>query len=327
MIQCGHRSLPPSNFLLLEDQQFGILGDVMALRSEAYDSYRATSSSPYRIHSRVSTSSLTTFLSWCHDIQQPHPISVTSDNVFDLAALADEFQIQPLRDSISSFLESSSRSLLIPSICYRIDRGDDTAEQETGLARDILGFIDDDSLLSLPLSLLKRVVVFPDHSQFEADETVARAAFDRIFEFCVRLLDRKGSSASVLFAGMDLQLVSAGQLAVLHRRGDFIWAFVGESAGATVMTAVSVSGEDQRRFQAVQSELVGLRADHAALMETCDRQRESIDRLSAAISRFKAETRDIASQISSANLRFFRQRLLQITTPSSIGIHAGPGDG
>jgi hypothetical protein len=89
---------------------------------------------------------------------------------------------------------------------------------------------------------------------------------------------------------------SAHQLAVLHERRGFIWAFVGESAWATAMTALTVltvGGEDQRRFQAVQSELEELRADHAALMQTCEGQRESIERRSAVISRFKGETREI----------------------------------
>jgi hypothetical protein len=226
MIQCGNRSLPPSSFLLLENQQFGILGDVIALRSEAYDSHRTTTSSPYRIRSHVSPSSLVTFLHWCRDIQQSHPINITSENVFDLAALADEFRIQVLRDTIASFLDSNRHSLLIPSIHYRLDHGDDTTEQEAALARDLLGFVDDDSLASLPLSLLKRLITFPDHSQFQADETAARAAFDRLFGFCVRLLDRHGSSASSLFEGIDLQLCTAHQLAVLHERRDFIWAFV-----------------------------------------------------------------------------------------------------
>jgi hypothetical protein len=103
--------------------------------------------------------------------------------------------------------------------------------------------------------------------------------FDGFFKICLKFLDRLGPSASVLFSGMDLRIVRAEQIGELKLRPDFLWIFVGDSLGTTLLRSLGLIAEQERLIESARAELEGLRAEQALVLETF--RRETNARLSA----------------------------------------------
>jgi hypothetical protein len=79
-------------------------------------------------------------------------------------------------------------------------------------------WIGDPRLLDLPERTLSQIVRFPEPSD--------RENFDRVFDFCLQVLDRVGAGASSLFHGVDPAALSRAQMQQLHGRPAFAWQYL-----------------------------------------------------------------------------------------------------
>jgi hypothetical protein len=174
--------------------------------------------------------------------------------------------------------------MLIPTIKFYLAQDRDTSGLEAELRARLSDYLDSPDLLTLPQPFLSRVIVFSEEDDCD---------FDRLFEFCLRVLARVGPSASVLFRGLDLSRCSSPQLEGLRSARSFIWGFVGDSICSTLVDLQTTSlklarlAEDQHadfeRLQAQHRELMdadarqhsvhaGFQTDHRNLMEAYTRQ-------------------------------------------------------
>jgi hypothetical protein len=98
-----------------------------------------------------------------------------------------------LQQQAHSFVNTNNRSLLIPSIQRSLRQGRETIEFEGQLNARLLDFLDDPELSNLPLNVLAWLITFSELIPTEN----TRDEFDRLFTFCIRMLDDQGSNASV----------------------------------------------------------------------------------------------------------------------------------
>jgi hypothetical protein len=217
------------------------------------------------------------FIDACHHPLLATPFEITRENALDLLSLCDEFHAISVQAQVQAFLDSNAHSMLLPAVKRSLEHGHDTSGLEHRLKSNLSDFLDEADLRTLPLSFLARVISFGDRA------AVDELKFDRIFRFCLRVLDERGASASVLFHGLDLRQCSAGQLHELHSRDSFLWALVADSVPAALIGLPSAAAEFRELFAAEHSEVERLTAQHREMVALCARQGEKLDALTARV--------------------------------------------
>jgi hypothetical protein len=200
-----------------------------------------------------------------------------------------------VQTQVQAFVDGNARSMLVPAIKRSLKQGSETSALEQRLKANLADFADDAELRALPLGFLTRVISFTD--RVPAAEN--RVEFDRIFAFCLRVLDERGSEASVLFHGLDLGRCSAGQIHELHSRAYFLWAFVADSFPSTLIGLASTAAKYRELFEAEHSEMERLQIHQREMARRLEaQQRELAERLQtehrAAAERLQAESREMA---------------------------------
>jgi hypothetical protein len=277
----------PSCFLVLNEERFGVLGDVLAFSSRVFAHHRRSHpSTDYKVRSEVCSSSLRVFIDGCHQLLHSKPFEITRDNFLELDLLCEEFQIRSLQQQVHTFINTNDRSLLIPSIQQFLKQGRPTTDLERQLKAHLLDFLDDPELPTLPLNVLARVITFSGRIPTENN----RNEFDRLFKFCLQLLDDQASSASMLFVGLDLTHCSASQIHDLHSRNSFLWAFLADSFPSTLITLISTIDKYKQMFETEHSEFEKFRFEHQEMKQLCDRQGQMIHEFSARMTTLEVRT-------------------------------------
>jgi hypothetical protein len=153
---------------------------------------------------------------------------------------------------------------LIDSLVFGIGRGFDTSVLESQIHEHFADFIFDRNLENLPLHVLLRVVNFD-------------CGID-LMDFLMECLDRFGSSASILFDGLDFSRLSLEQIHRLERDDRIIWSFVGEMRGRSICSIVSKSFQQTQHISSLVKENELLQHEIERLGRLMVSARESFER-------------------------------------------------
>jgi hypothetical protein len=131
--------------------------------------------------------------------------AITVQNALGLLGLAEEWEVPQLEEAVIEFVSRPENALclLMPSLCQALSREADTSRLEQELPRHLSEFLEGDSLFQLPLSILARII----GSKIESGMDLRS-----LFRFLVRCLDHFGPSASVLFSGISVNLLTTGEI-------------------------------------------------------------------------------------------------------------------
>jgi hypothetical protein len=239
--------LPPieaDTDIFFKEESFRICSPLFKIFSRQYGRIRR-SEVKLQIREEVNRNSVQQFLNGC----QLRSYQFTRETVFDILLLCHDWDVRSLASSANEFISKPENclNLLIDNIQHYLRIGCDTSDLESVLRADLMTFINDDSLLSLPFPLLSRILdglSIPDES------------FRGFFRFLLRCLDRFGSSASSLFKHLDLRRLTADEFDTLHCRTDFVWFFVSKTfTSFTISQILSAHREQSEVFIRERKEL------------------------------------------------------------------------
>jgi hypothetical protein len=150
-----------TSFLRLNDEDFGVLGDVLSFASPVFAGhFRAHgSSAPYQVASQVSRSDVQAFIDACHSRLYQTQFQVTRENALGLSLLCDEFQVADLQQQVRAFLHDNDGSMLLPTINFYLEHDGDTSELERQLKANLPAFLNSPELLTLPYTFFGRCIL------------------------------------------------------------------------------------------------------------------------------------------------------------------------
>jgi hypothetical protein len=161
---------------------------------------------------------------------QNREMHLTVDNVFEIQLVCGEWKVnRSLRQVISKFIEEyyNDPNFVLASIDFRRERNLPIESEESYIRRHIIDFIDDSRFLTLPLSILARVV---DFQEYEDDPIPLRT----FFRWCLTYLSTHGPARSVLFTTLNLNWLSAEDVELLCSQKTFLWCFAYDSIHHTI---------------------------------------------------------------------------------------------
>jgi hypothetical protein len=167
--------------------------------------------------------------------------------------------------------------MLLPTINFYLEHDGDTSELERQLKASLPAFLNSPELLALPVPFLNRVIDFSEDCDF-----------DGLFQFGLRVLDRAGPSASILFQNLDLARCSSPQLDALRGHRSFVWGFVGDSICSTLIGLQTTCLRLASVVETQNAAFEGLQAQHRDLMQRYARQQEMNENMAARLSAFEA---------------------------------------
>jgi hypothetical protein len=194
------------------------------------------------------------------DACQGRPLMLTIDNAFEIECLCDEWQVvENLRAEVTAFIESHCSALSL--LEFRLERGLPTVACESRLRSHLPDLIDDPRIFNLPFPILSRVV---DFGLFDSDHGSRK----KLFDFCLSVMDARGSAASCLFRTLNVDRLTCGDLQLLCSRADFRWVFVSDSIGRRLKNIIDhvtdLEGQIASLSQAFETMQVRLWAELAA---------------------------------------------------------------
>jgi hypothetical protein len=296
--------LKASSYLTHGEERFGVLGDVLGLSSPVFlDFHDKHKDADYQVISSVSSDSIRAFLDACQSPFRPPP-TITCDNALDLLALCDEFQTPAFRGEVQAFIQFHGPRMIIPGIKRGLEDGTAMTDLETQLREQLIAFLADPALETLPFPCLARV--------FALQKRLPNEDFDRIFEYCLSLFDKYAQSASVLFRGLDIWHCNPDQIYALQARPNFPWCFLADSLSVRFMEVSSMNANLCRGLEAEHAEVVRLRSEREDLaarlgsvertLQDCVRQSEhretmkAVDDLSGRVCSVEAKLPDCVTQ-------------------------------
>jgi hypothetical protein len=248
--------LTPADFtkdavILFKSESFPVSSFLFSALSRKFKREWTNPLKPVIIETPADRTAILEFVNAC----QLNKYAITPDNAHDLLALAQEWEVGRLETALLEFMDKreNCECLLIPSLRRALSRHFDTSSLESQLRSHILPMITSDakSLLTLPISVLSRVL--PSSSD---------STFDRrpLFDFLVRCLDHYGPSASILFRDLSADVLSAAELMALHSHPQFQKCFIGPSICNALFTVLAEREQQRSTLSALsesQAALIG----------------------------------------------------------------------
>jgi hypothetical protein len=157
--------------IYFKEESFRICSPLFEIFSRQYGRIRRTEVK-LQIREEVNRNSVQQFLNGC----QLRSYQFTRETVFDILLLCHDWDVPSLASSANEFISKPENclNLLIDNIQHYLRIGCDTSDLESALRANLMTFVNDDSLLSLPFPLLTgflmvyqfRMRVFEDSSDF-----------------------------------------------------------------------------------------------------------------------------------------------------------------
>ena len=142
--------------------------------------------------------SIKDFISYC----QYQQINLTTNNVQFVYILAKKFNVPSLIKKTEDFIFEHEKNLVVEFlIISNYHQEIDTQKYEEIIAHDLIEYIKDDKLISLPLPILHRIIrkyqiiIQKNNSKNEIPS--------EFIEFLFKCLDHYGQKASVLFSNFN----------------------------------------------------------------------------------------------------------------------------
>jgi hypothetical protein len=246
------RNQKPDSCLIWHDEEFPILlAEIIKLSQKFKDRFflRCHLDRPYSITSNVSRDSV---LELTKALRNEY-YTVNPENAIDLSLLSEELIIASFQDEVTRFITDHADALLIPRIQRALESSEDTLLLEEMLRANLVKFVNNPNILSLPLNLLSRVIPRPIDC---GDEQ-----FPQLFEFLLRLFDNFGPCASILFRGLDLSRLNSAQILEFRNRPNFLWGFFGDTASETLLSSLSFTISQREAFASQHSQLAADRVE------------------------------------------------------------------
>lgn len=149
----------------------------------------------------IEDESLKTFILCC----QNESFQLTDSNVFPLYQLSIKYEVPGLLQLAQDYIKQNNQNLCIKSIIFKIQQKpplNDTKAEEESVSYNFFNFIDNDSLISLPMPILYRIMnsEIVQSELKKSDEKRAKTT-----EFLFKCLDLRKREASVLFLNFDIE--------------------------------------------------------------------------------------------------------------------------
>jgi hypothetical protein len=169
----------------------------------------------------ISSDAVKTFIDFC----QTQPFEVTKDTFAALDTLAEHWEVDDLKVELTQFVrDHPADELVFERLERAIGRGEETAELVAIVHDNFEGFLADNRLLRLPLSILNRVMNYE----------VQDKHFDELFALLKKCLTIYGSRGSVLFRGLNLNRLRFEDIQFLSEGCGFLWSFVDSSISQVI---------------------------------------------------------------------------------------------
>jgi hypothetical protein len=167
------------------------------------------------ITSNVSRDSVLQFI----NATQDSGFFVSGQTAHDLIALSDEFGVEAFKRRVIDWMTANESALLVPTLLFELRCNLDSTATESKIREQFATLLKDTSLRDLPFSLLSRVI----------DTGVQNV--HSFFDFLMTCFGRFGPSASVLFRGLDIGLLSMEEINRMESDGSWIGHSLGIRPG------------------------------------------------------------------------------------------------
>lgn len=150
----------------------------------------------------VTENDILMFIACC----QSEPFEITDTNVFPLQQLSIQYEVSELNNFTSIYINKNKKTLIFQSLLYRMQNQNsmvnfDLSNDEKIIASNFFEYINDDQLISLPISVLYRII----NDEALNLKTMDSTHQDQLFEFLFKCLDKHKKPGSVLFLNIDLE--------------------------------------------------------------------------------------------------------------------------
>jgi tubulin polyglutamylase TTLL4 len=195
-------------------------------------------------------------------------LQITTQNAFDLLDLCIEFGFNEYQMEVGEWISASPESLL-STVIRQLKSDQDTSRLESELSSQLVDYVDDDRLLELPVNLLSRVVRFPPETE--------REHFRQVLYLCMKIVDKRGPSASVLLHSLDAEALTSEDLMVIHQHGDFLWQFLGKSIHDTLIVLASATVQERQLVVAEHARVSELQTRYQDLAGSREAERRRLE--------------------------------------------------
>jgi hypothetical protein len=264
----------------------------------------------FEVTSKVQCQSVIEFVHAC----QVRDYELSLGTALDLLRLCAEFDVFCIKRDVENFILKNSQPLLIDWLECCFDLGLDTASIESQLRDNFFDYADNPKLAKFPLSFLARVVQSSDTHSSDPSK------FGRTFDLLIHAYRHHGPSASILFHGLDLNLLTAPQLTSLQSLKGLNWLWFGNFLADTLTNTMNSRIDHEYRISQLECSISALSAnaaqfphvdsspidfdistiqsDHRNLLQQYNELRTEIRELKEAMSRVTTDLDHIHTKIS-----------------------------
>jgi hypothetical protein len=157
---------------------------------------------------------------------------IKAETVFDIELLCERWEVDSIHCEVRQFITNSSnlRSLLIPSIIFKIRHNLESSSYEEIVSNELEYFIEDSSIFEVPFSHFHRMI----------DKVVSKSdSPEEYFEILMKSLSHYGGIASMLFRSLDISKLTSSQIATLLEHEEFEWNFLGCNQSKIAMGVIN----------------------------------------------------------------------------------------
>ena len=252
----------------------------------------------------LSEESINDFINYCQNQQ----IKLNRSNAPALRKLSKKYIVPSLLEATEQFITSHRHDLVVEYLNMKTsDNSFDTSDYEDMISKNMLEYIKDENLPSLPIPVLHRIVSQyvkknrSEHQNFNDKNHTAQPP--EFIEFLMKCIDRRGREASVLFDQVDICDNARGVIDRLLKEtpDKFDFHFINRN--------------HMKTFYEVESELLGkeeiMREEQLKMRNEQERIREENEQMKKEQSALKRENEQMKQDQSALKRENERMKLEQ----------------
>lgn len=231
----ANSEIPTTHFFVYKEKKYPFNFYLFKVFSQYFNSIEPDENNINLFHddTNIYEASIPDFIKFCH----AQKITLTKDNTPSLYKLSQKFKVPSLFNKTKEYISTHQKEVVIEMMTmYHNDNNFQTKEFEEIISKDLINYLNDDRLITLPIPILHRIVTQYAINFRNKGNPNDSEQQQKLIEFLFKCLDHFGYRASVLFEHVDL-LGSGGN--VINRLFDgysekFDFHFVSANSAKTV---------------------------------------------------------------------------------------------
>lgn len=256
-------TLPTTNYFIYKSKRYPFNLNLFKLYSESFASGQTAllfnadveliNESEYRIP--ISDESILYFINYCQN-QRMQKINLTNEDILSVNYLAKRYVVQSLIDLTENYILKHQDDFILFFLSNPDLDNTNKEKFEKMLSQNLIKYINDPRLISLPVPVLFRVLTKYQHNFEQKNET-------EIIDFLFECLDKKGRCASVLFSNVDLSDKKTNYLyRLLNEFSEiFDFHFINSSLVKTLYDIQNELIKTNEKIEAKQKDILGKVSD------------------------------------------------------------------